>query len=128
MGVGQAARKAVTKGAAGVGLAMCELGADARARWERDAAELSAGGHKVIACAWRGLDARAWSGGELAHGLRLAGLLALEDPVREGGAQAGGRCRAGGGRSAGWTSSPVPRPRRSSRSCARCRRPGTWSR
>ena len=87
---------AVTKGAAEVVLAMCELGADDRARWERDAAELSAGGHKVIACAWRGLDARAWSGGELAHGLRLAGLLAFEDPVREGVAQAVGLCRAAG--------------------------------
>jgi Ca2+-transporting ATPase len=46
-------------------------------------------GHRVIACAWRPLDEAAWAGGEPDRGFRLAGLLAFEDPVREGGGAIG---------------------------------------
>ena len=88
---------AVTKGATEVVLAMCELGDEERAAWDREVGELAASGHKVIACAWRALDAGVWPGGdELARGLRLAGLLAFEDPVRDGVAHAVGLCREAG--------------------------------
>jgi Ca2+-transporting ATPase len=57
--------------------------------------ELAAGGHKVIACASRRLDG-AWAGGEPDRGFRFEGLLACEDPVREGAADALARCREAG--------------------------------
>ena len=50
-------------------------------------------GHKVIACAWRPVDEPAGAGDEPEHGYRLAGLLAFEDPVRDGVAEAVGACR-----------------------------------
>ena len=86
----------VTKGAAEIVLAMCKLGEEERAGWERAVAELAAAGHKVIACAWRTLDDGVWTGDELVHGFRLAGLLAFEDPVREGVAAAVALCRHAG--------------------------------
>jgi Ca2+-transporting ATPase len=86
---------AVAKGAAETVLATCTLSPAELETWIRRMTGLAAEGHKVIACAWRRLDAAAWSGGELDHGYRVAGLLAFEDPVREGVAQAVARCREG---------------------------------
>jgi Ca2+-transporting ATPase len=57
---------------------------------------LAEDGHKVVACAWRVLDGGEWAGGEPTHGYRFAGLLAFEDPVREGVADAIAACRDAG--------------------------------
>ncbi len=59
-----------------------------RRLWQARAQELAASGHKVIACADRKLDATAWSGDEPGGGFVLRGLLAFEDPVRPGVAEA----------------------------------------
>ena len=55
-----------------------------------------ASGHKVIACAWRALDGRLDAAASPTRGFRFAGLLAFEDPVREGVADAVARCREAG--------------------------------
>jgi len=86
----------VTKGAAEVLLEMAALTAAERERWNECLATLAAGGHKVIACAWRPLDGEAWTGDEPGHGYHLAGLLAFEDPVRDGVAHAIEACREAG--------------------------------
>ncbi len=86
-------RLAATKGAAEVIFPMTTLGDDDLARWGRQASELAAAGHKVIACAWRPIDETAWPGGEPDRGLLFAGLLAFEDPVRAGVAEAVAICR-----------------------------------
>jgi Ca2+-transporting ATPase len=83
-----------TKGAAETVRQMCELPDEVWARWDARLGELAAGGHRVIACAWRPL--ATFSGDELTHGYRFAGLLALEDPPRAGVAEAVARCRAAG--------------------------------
>jgi Ca2+-transporting ATPase len=75
---------AATKGSTEVVLAMAGLDARGRAEWEERIGGLAATGHKVIGCAWRLLDGEAWTGGEPQHGYRFAGLLAFEDPVRDG--------------------------------------------
>ena len=72
---------------------MCSLVDDERAEWMQRTEELAGNGHKVIACAWRELDADTWPGGEPDHGLQFAGLLAFEDPVRDGVAAALDICR-----------------------------------
>ena len=59
-----------------------------RRHWQARAQELAASGHKVIACADRELDAAVWSGDEPGSGYVLRGLLAFEDPVRPGVAEA----------------------------------------
>lgn len=88
---------AAAKGATETILAICELGESQRDAWNRRMLELAGEGHRVIACAWRPFDERVWTGGadELMHGYRFAGLLAFEDPVREGVAHAVGLCREG---------------------------------
>ena len=82
------------KGAPEQLFAMCMLADDARAAWLARVEQLAGSGHKVIACAWRELDAAAWPGGEPDHGLQFAGLLAFEDPVRAGVKAALEICRA----------------------------------
>jgi P-type Ca2+ transporter type 2C len=86
---------AVTKGAAETVLAMTDAPAAERERWHGRVARLAEGGHKVVACAWRSLDGLP-PGDEPEHGYRLAGLLAFEDPVREGVAPAIRACREAG--------------------------------
>ncbi len=89
---------AVAKGAAENILGMCAGPPGEAEAWSRRMTELAAGGHKVIGCAVRSLDGAAWSGAapdELEHGYRFAGLLAFEDPVREGVASAVARCGEG---------------------------------
>jgi Ca2+-transporting ATPase len=66
------------------------------AEWSQRVAARAAGGHKVIACAWRALAAGEWTGTEPASGYRLAGLVVCEDAVRPGVAEAVARCRDGG--------------------------------
>jgi Ca2+-transporting ATPase len=83
---------AVTKGAAETVLAMAEAEAAEREVWNDRVARLAEEGHKVIACAWRPVQQRT----EPEQGYRLAGLLAFEDPVRAGVAEAIGTCRRAG--------------------------------
>lgn len=87
---------AATKGSPEVVLAMTQLDAGARAAWEARISGLAAEGHKVIGCAWQALDAAGWRGGEPRHGYQLAGVLAFEDPVREGVAGAVAVCNDAG--------------------------------
>jgi Ca2+-transporting ATPase len=87
---------AVTKGAAETILAMADGPAAERERWTGRVARLAEDGHKVIACAWRPVDATPGTGAEPDRGYRLAGLLAFEDPVRDGVAQAIRACRQAG--------------------------------
>ena len=87
---------AATKGATETILEMCQLTDAEHQEWTRCMLELAGEGHKVIACAWRPLDQTVWTAAdELTHGYHLAGLLAFEDPVREGIAHAVGLCREG---------------------------------
>lgn len=84
---------AVSKGAAEAIIAMSALPEGEREAWSEHVARLAGEGHKVVACAWRSLDEHAAAGKEPEHGYRIAGLLAFEDPVREGVVQAIGACR-----------------------------------
>ena len=86
----------VSKGAPEIILGMCELTASEGAPWEAQVAMLAAGGHKVIACAEREIPERAWTGGEPDRGLTFVGLLAFEDPVREGVLEAIQNCQQSG--------------------------------
>jgi Ca2+-transporting ATPase len=86
--------RVVVKGAPETVLGTTDLDADTRGRWLADVATLAAGGHKVIGCGYR--DLAAWTGDEPADGMVFAGLLAFEDPVREGVTEAVARCRDAG--------------------------------
>ena len=86
---------AYTKGAAEVVLSLVSLSPADRQRWADHVSGLAESGHKVIACAWQALDG-AWTGAEPASDFRLAGLLAFEDPVRDGVAAAVTACQAAG--------------------------------
>lgn len=81
---------AVMKGAPETVLARC---AGDRAETLARAEVLAADGHKVIAVASRRVDSPAIEPDE---GYRLAGLLAFEDPVHEGVAEAVATCRTAG--------------------------------
>ena len=87
---------AATKGSPEVILPMSTLNDAERAAWDRQVIGLADDGHKVVACAWRVLDGAEWAGGEPTHGYRFAGLLAFEDPVRQGVAEAIAMCRDAG--------------------------------
>ncbi|MBY0274581.1 cation-transporting P-type ATPase [Candidatus Binatia bacterium] len=87
---------AVTKGSPESILALCPLSADARRTWSDTAERLAADGHKVIGCATRTIDEASWPGGEPDRGFEMAGLLAFEDPVREGVEAAVAACRRAG--------------------------------
>jgi P-type Ca2+ transporter type 2C len=86
---------AVTKGAAETILAMSVLTSGDRETWEKRIVRLAEDGHKVIASASRSVDETA-TGEEPEHGYRIVGLLAFEDPVKDGVAQAIGFCRDAG--------------------------------
>lgn len=88
------ARVAVVKGAVETVLAMAAIGDEDG--WRARAEALAAEGHKVVACAWRPLPTAAPLDVEPMDGYRMAGLLAFEDPVREGVADALAACRAAG--------------------------------
>ena len=77
-------RLVATKGAAEVILAMSTLDTPGRASWHDEIARLAEGAHKVIAVASREADGLPASGGEPDSGFEFVGLLAFEDPVREG--------------------------------------------
>ncbi len=77
-------RCAVTKGAPEIILSQCKLSAAECAGLMQTADELAGAGHKLIACARRILDETEPQDVEPDTGFEYAGLLALEDPVREG--------------------------------------------
>jgi Ca2+-transporting ATPase len=85
---------AYTKGAAEVVLSLVPLSPADRQQWVEQVSALAESGHKVIACAWQPL--HAWTGAEPARDFRFAGLLAFEDPVRDGVAAAVAGCQAAG--------------------------------
>jgi Ca2+-transporting ATPase len=87
---------ALTKGAAETILAMCETSDAERSRAADEVAVLAGDGHKVLACAWQPTTLPAGADGEPSAGFRLAGLLAFEDPVREGVPEAVRACRSAG--------------------------------
>lgn len=87
---------AASKGAPEIILAMCELEASVREEWEAKVDELAASGHKVIACAQRSIPETGWTGGEPDRAFIFIGLLAFEDPVREGVAEAIKNCQQSG--------------------------------
>ena len=75
---------AIVKGAPETVLARTTLDDEARAAWLEKVAGYAADGHKVIACATRALDAPVDTRHEPDAAFAFQGLLALEDPVREG--------------------------------------------
>jgi Ca2+-transporting ATPase len=87
---------AVTKGAAEMIVGMCDATEAERSLMLSQIAALAEEGHKVIACAWRPAESGTGTGVEPAADFRLAGLLAFEDPVREGVAEAVHACRVAG--------------------------------
>jgi Ca2+-transporting ATPase len=86
---------AAVKGAPETVFALCALDSGERESWGTRLTELATQGHKLIACAWRELD-DSWRGDEPGSGYRFAGLLAFEDPVRPGVAQAIDDCGQAG--------------------------------
>lgn len=87
---------AVTKGAAETLLGMAAVNDAEREAWLARVVALAGDGHKVIACAWQGLDGEVDTRDEPAHGYQMAGILAFEDPVRDGVAPAIAACRNAG--------------------------------
>jgi Ca2+-transporting ATPase len=75
-------------------LALTGLGETDAADWLKRTAELAATAHKVIACAEMRL--ADWDGAEPETGYVFAGLLAFEDPLREGAREAIADARAAG--------------------------------
>lgn len=88
--------RAASKGAPETVLAGCALAPEEAARWVREVEHFAAGGHKVIGCASRVLPADAAPDEEPDGGFEFEGLLALEDPVREGVRGAVDECLAAG--------------------------------
>lgn len=93
--LGNGDRMAVTKGSPESVLALCAASEEEKASWLEKTRALSGEGRKVLACASRGLDA-GWVGGEPDRDYRLEGLVAFEDPIREGVREAIATCRDGG--------------------------------
>jgi Ca2+-transporting ATPase len=87
---------AVTKGAVETVLTMAAVTDAERQHWLARMTALAGDGHKVIASAWQSLEGDPETKDEPEHGYRMAGLLAFEDPVREGVAPAIAACRTAG--------------------------------
>lgn len=86
---------AVSKGSPETLLPMSRLDPITYQRWNTQVDALAREGHKLLACVWWDLDHR-WVGGEPDRGGEFAGLLACEDPVRPGVAEAVRVCRRAG--------------------------------
>lgn len=89
-------RLAVMKGAPETVLRMCVIDDASRESWRGRVEALARSGHKVIACARRVLDDASWHGSEPDSGYEFLGLLAFEDPLRDGVAEAVAQARAAG--------------------------------
>ncbi|HJV59612.1 MAG TPA: cation-transporting P-type ATPase [Albitalea sp.] len=88
--------RAFTKGAPETVLAACELSETERADWLRRVDDYARSGHKVIGCALRDMPQGTRFDVEPEAGFRFAGLLAFEDPVRDGVRDAIADCMAAG--------------------------------
>lgn len=86
---------AIAKGSPEILLSMTGLPASDQAQWISRVDRLAAEGHRVLACVRWEL-ANDWTGGEPDRRGQLMGLLACEDPLREGVAEALDRCRNAG--------------------------------
>lgn len=89
-------RLAVAKGAPETILRMCVPGDTQQAHWQQHVEALAQGGHKVIACAQRLLGETPWQDAEPDDGYQFLGLLAFEDPLRDGVAEAVSQARQAG--------------------------------
>jgi len=87
---------AYSKGAPETMLALCALSATERADWLAHVESYARSGHKVIGTARRRLPPCARTEDEPASGFEFVGLLAFEDPVREGVREAIADCMAAG--------------------------------
>jgi Ca2+-transporting ATPase len=87
---------AALKGAPETVLARTTLDESARQAWLAKVAEYAVAGHKVIAAATRELDPAQWQGLEPERGFDFTGLLAFEDPLREGVREAVQACAEAG--------------------------------
>jgi Ca2+-transporting ATPase len=85
-----------TKGAPETIMAVASLTPEQGAAWIDRTKELATTGHKVIACAERSFAPDVWAGGEPDRGYKFLGVLAFEDPVRDGAAAAIANARAAG--------------------------------
>jgi len=86
---------AFVKGAPETVLGMTGLGNEERSQWAASIDAYATTGHKVIACASLAFDEAAWRGDEPDRDYAFAGLLAFEDPVRDGVVDAIASCRRG---------------------------------
>jgi P-type Ca2+ transporter type 2C len=87
---------AFTKGAPETVLAACELSGPERADWLARVEVYARSGHKVIGCARREIPPGTPTDVEPGKGFTFAGLLAFEDPVRDGVREAIADCMAAG--------------------------------
>lgn len=85
-----------TKGAAEIVLQMCHLTDDERNAWQTKIKELAAGAHKVIAVASGSMNEPMNLSYEPDRDFDFEGLLAFEDPVREGVTDAISLCQNAG--------------------------------
>ena len=85
-----------SKGAAEVILSMCRLSENEQESWQAKIRELAAGAHKVIAVASRATEASMDMSQEPDKDFEFGGLLAFEDPVRDGVRDAIKACQAAG--------------------------------
>lgn len=73
-----------TKGTPELVFELCGLSAPEAEQWLLRVDALARAGGKPIACAVLGLAPEAWRGGEPTTGFTLVGVIACEDPIREG--------------------------------------------
>ena len=88
-------RIAALKGAPETVFDLCRDAGDL-ASWRASLQTLASGGHKVVAVARRVLELEVDAAAEPVGGFSLLGLIAFEDPVRDGVREAVRRCQAGG--------------------------------
>jgi Ca2+-transporting ATPase len=84
------------KGAPEAIVAMSRLSEAERGQWLAMTRQFASTGHKVIACCDRTLPGDAWGGGEPDRDYNFLGLMAFEDPVRDGVAMAVTNARLAG--------------------------------
>lgn len=82
------------KGATEVILECCRMADSERTEWLHHVQELAAGAHKVIGVAYLVTRDSAVLTSEVERGLQFAGLLAFEDPIRDGVLDAVRACRS----------------------------------
>lgn len=88
--------RAAVKGAPERIFSLCGLEGDVLSRWHARVSQQAMEGRKVIACAETSFPRERWQGGEPSQHLRFLGLIALEDPVRDGVREAVAACAEAG--------------------------------